>query len=246
MNWQSFSRNSFVDDEYEEPELVCSYIETQLRLAAALRQLGKPYEAEVVLGEAVKMSQILADYAPRRIAYLAARANSCAELAALLQDRRPDEAAQALEMAAAIWHEAVEQCANVPDFCSGVRGRQNDLEWFMAKYPKQSIGAEAPKLKSVRLHGESVFYNHTTGVMFYEAELWKMAIGRFTKSAELRRDGQAFDWYYLAMAHWKMDEQEEARRWFEKAEQWMEQHMKDDKELGKLRSQAAEVLGDVR
>ena len=195
-----------------------------------------------MLGEAVKMSQILADTYPDVVRYRAARANSCAELAALLQDRRPDESAQALKMAAAIWHDTVAQCANAADFRSGVRGQQNDLHWFVAKYPKQSIGAGAPELKSVRLGGESVFSNHTMGVMFYEAELWKMAVRQFTKSAELRQDGQAFDWFYLAMAHWKLDEQEEARRWYERAEQWTKEHMKDDEELGKLREQAAALL----
>jgi hypothetical protein len=145
-------------------------------------------------------------------------------------------------MATAIWHGAVEQCANAPDFCSGVRGRQNDLQWFLKKHLKQSIGADASELKSVRLGGESVFSNHTTGVMFYEAELWRRAVRHFAKSAELRRGGQAFDWYYLAMAHWQLDEKEEARRWFEKAEQWTREHVKDDEELGKLREQAAAIL----
>ena len=49
--------------------------------------------------------------------------------------------------------------------------------------------------------------------------------------------------FSLAMAHWQLGDKDEAREWFAKAVQWMEQGKQDDAELKRLRAEAAELLG---
>ena len=45
------------------------------------------------------------------------------------------------------------------------------------------------------------------------------------------------------MAHWQVGNKEEARRWYDKAVEWMEKNKPDDEELRRFRAEAAELLG---
>jgi hypothetical protein len=60
---------------------------------------------------------------------------------------------------------------------------------------------------------------------------------------ELRDGGDAFDWFFVAMAHWKLGKQEEARRWFDKAVEWTHANRPNHEELRRFRAEAAELLG---
>ena len=60
---------------------------------------------------------------------------------------------------------------------------------------------------------------------------------------ELGDGGGVFDWFFLAMAHWKLGNQEEARRWYDKAVEWTDEHGPGDEELRRFRAEAAELLG---
>jgi hypothetical protein len=58
----------------------------------------------------------------------------------------------------------------------------------------------------------------------------------------LRNGGDSFDWFFLAMAHWKLDAPEEARKWYDKAVEGMEANTKDNEELHRFRSEAEDLL----
>ena len=45
-----------------------------------------------------------------------------------------------------------------------------------------------------------------------------------------RKGGDAFDWFFVAMAKHKL-RQKDAREWYDKAVVWMDKHRADDKEL---------------
>jgi hypothetical protein len=45
------------------------------------------------------------------------------------------------------------------------------------------------------------------------------------------------------MAHWQLGEQDEARRWYGKAVEWMEKQQTDDEQLLRFRAEAEELLG---
>jgi tetratricopeptide (TPR) repeat protein len=61
-------------------------------------------------------------------------------------------------------------------------------------------------------------------------------------SLDLRTDANSDSWLFLAMLHWKLEDKEQARKWYDKAINWIEENKPDD-ELGRLRLKTAELLG---
>ena len=88
---RSFYENKFRDQEYEEPELFCDFIETQIRFSQVLRELGRLHEAELQLAEAERMSWVGWGSHKYVLRYGVALANSRAELSLLLAPHRPEE-----------------------------------------------------------------------------------------------------------------------------------------------------------
>jgi hypothetical protein len=60
---------------------------------------------------------------------------------------------------------------------------------------------------------------------------------------ELRAGGDAADWLFLAMAHWQLDNAEEADRWYDKAVKSMDGREPATDELRRFRREAAALLG---
>jgi hypothetical protein len=60
----------------------------------------------------------------------------------------------------------------------------------------------------------------------------------------LRAGGDAYDWFFVAMAKHKL-EQDDAREWHDKAVAWMEEHKPDDEELKRFRAETERLLGIV-
>ena len=54
----------------------------------------------------------------------------------------------------------------------------------------------------------------------------------------LRKGGDAYDWLFLAMAHWQLGHQEEARQWYRRAVAWIDQNKRQDEELSRFRAEA--------
>ena len=95
----------------------------------------------------------------------------------------------------------------------------------------------------MELDPKNAAYPNTLGVAFYRAAAWPAAIDALTKSMELRSGGDSFDWYFLAMAHWQLDNMEEARKWFDQADTWMKTNQPQNEELQRFRTEAAALLG---
>jgi len=45
------------------------------------------------------------------------------------------------------------------------------------------------------------------------------------------------------LTHWQLGNKEEARQWYDKAAQWMEEKKPDDEELRRFQQEAATLLG---
>ena len=91
---------------------------------------------------------------------------------------------------------------------------------------------------------------NTLGVAYYRSGNFKNALETLNKSMELQKGGTAIDFFFLAMAHCKTDNEEEARRWYDQAIAWMEKNRaaldrspSQAEEMGRFRSEAKEVLG---
>ena len=97
--------------------------------------------------------------------------------------------------------------------------------------------------KAVWLVPKSGVFWNTLGVALYRAGDGRQAIAALTRSMELRKGGDSFDWFFLAMAHRRIDEPDEARRWYDRAVQWMKKNQAQNEELRRFRAEAAGVLG---
>ena len=53
----------------------------------------------------------------------------------------------------------------------------------------------------------------------------------------------AFNGFFLAPAHWRMDQKGEARNWCDHAVQWMDKNQPQNAQLIRFRTEAEELLG---
>jgi DNA repair protein RecN (Recombination protein N) len=91
---------------------------------------------------------------------------------------------------------------------------------------------------------------NTLGVARYRAGDWKRAAEALEKSMELRAGGDAFDWFFLAMAHHQLGRAGEARNWYDRAVTWVGKNsgrLEKDKlvgdELRRFQAEAEALLG---
>jgi Flp pilus assembly protein TadD len=83
---------------------------------------------------------------------------------------------------------------------------------------------------------------NTLGVALYRAGQTAESIDAFEKSMALSNGGDAFDWLFLGMAHWKRSDPPQARAWLQKADEWMKQKQPPDAELASFREEAHALI----
>jgi tetratricopeptide (TPR) repeat protein len=102
----------------------------------------------------------------------------------------------------------------------------NSLVWLLANCPESKFrdprrAVELAK-KGIQLEPQNGIYWNTLGVAQYRAGSFKEAVDALEKSIELGKGGNSFDWFFLAMAHQRLDHADEARRWLERGARWIE------------------------
>jgi WD40 repeat protein len=122
----------------------------------------------------------------------------------------------------------------------------NDWAWTLAtcadlRWRDPARAVHLAEKATARAPQEGNFWN-TLGAARYRAGEWKPAAAALEKSMELRQGGDAFDWLFLAMARWQLSDKDQARQWYDKAVQWMNQYKVQDEELNRFRSEAAALL----
>jgi tetratricopeptide (TPR) repeat protein len=83
------------------------------------------------------------------------------------------------------------------------------------------------------------------GWAHYRAGDWKASIEALEKSCALdnySKGGNPGQWFFLAMAHWRLGEKDKAREFYDRAVQWMEKNEPTRDELRLFRGEAAELL----
>jgi tetratricopeptide (TPR) repeat protein len=85
---------------------------------------------------------------------------------------------------------------------------------------------------------------HILGVALYRARDWKAATEALETSLTLPGGSDASDWLFLAMSRWRMGEQAGARRWYDKARSWIDQHeQSQDDDLRRALVETQALLG---
>jgi serine/threonine protein kinase/cytochrome c-type biogenesis protein CcmH/NrfG len=127
----------------------------------------------------------------------------------------------------------------------------NCLAWLLAttadkklRDPKRAV---ASAKMAVEMDPKKGGYRNTLGVAHYRNGEWNEAIAALDQSIRLSDGGTGTgtDFFFLAMAHLQLDDQENARLWYDKGIQWMKQHEKTDAQSEGFRVEAAEALGIV-
>jgi serine/threonine protein kinase len=97
----------------------------------------------------------------------------------------------------------------------------NDLAWLLATCPDKKMRNPT---EAVALAKEALKQNprcwgvwNTLGVALYRAGSWKAAVEALMKSMELSGGGHSTDWFFLAMAYWKLGDKERAHAWCDRA-----------------------------
>jgi tetratricopeptide (TPR) repeat protein len=140
----------------------------------------------------------------------------------------------------------------------------NNLAWLLAtvndvtlRDPRRAVELAAAVAKQRPKDGP---YWNTLGIAQYRAEDWNAAIVSLGKCEELSPGLYvAYNGFFLAMAHWQLGKQEvknarpapkdqdrhlaEARKWYDRAVQWMEKNAPQDAELKSFRAEATSLLG---
>jgi serine/threonine protein kinase/Tfp pilus assembly protein PilF len=197
-------------------------------------------EAEKAYRRAVELQDKCVARFPDQPVYAAERAASYFDLARLLTD-----AGQAKEVEDLYRKGLQLQPTNAL--------AHNNLAWMLAVAPDPKVRAPARALelaqKAVALAPKVGTFWNTLGVAHYRAGEWKGAVAAFDKSMELRAGGDAFDWFFLAMSHRKLGDPSEARKWFDRAVDWMNKNgpsLRNNPHLGEelrgFRSEAEDLL----
>jgi tetratricopeptide (TPR) repeat protein len=122
----------------------------------------------------------------------------------------------------------------------------NALAWLLAtaadaSWRKPAEAYEHAK-KAVGRSSNVASYWNTLGVAAYRTGAWEEAIAALKKSDERTDRGRGINWLFLAMAHWRLGQQDEARRWYTRAATWMKFNKVDD-ELARFRAEADHLSG---
>jgi uncharacterized protein HemY len=125
----------------------------------------------------------------------------------------------------------------------------NDLAWFLVTVPDPTVQDPARAislaLKTAEAHPECGTYWNTLGATQYRAGDFKAAVTALERATALTRGGTAFDHFFLAMAHMRLENQEQAQHSFAQAMLWMEQHQAGHAELRRLCDEARSILFTV-
>jgi serine/threonine-protein kinase len=125
----------------------------------------------------------------------------------------------------------------------------NELAWLLATSPELGLRdpATAVRLaqKAVEAERKSGNFWNTLGVAHYRYGDVKAAIDELETAMSLRGGGDSFDWFFLAMAHWRLGEHDKAKTWFDRAVQWLDKHRPNDDQLRRFRAEAETILAET-
>jgi superkiller protein 3 len=123
----------------------------------------------------------------------------------------------------------------------------HQLAWLLATRPTLKLRDPGQALEhakqAVELAPSEAMSWKTLGVAQYRNGALKSAIAALMKSVQLHKEGDGFTLFFLAMAHWQLDEKDKARAWYDRAVAWMDKNDPQNKELNCFRAEATALLG---
>jgi len=184
-------------------------------LAGCLRNLKELPEAARLYREAASMFERVAGMGPDAEYYLYFQADSLRQAGELLRSVQPEAAKN-------VHQEALEVYKKM-----AVLARPTTFEQRMRF------------IDACKHRGQLL---QESGRTAEAEEAFRTAIATLEKSAERRKGGDSFDWFFAAMAHWHLGDKEEALACYDKAITSMEKNGKANEALQRFRTEAAQLL----
>ena len=208
-------KGEFRDAEYEQPEQFMDYAQAQIRLAQVLNELRRVYEAELLLGEAIKLSEIGINIFPDRPRYYLTSAQAFMELFLLLQSNRTADKEHAIYGAISRLNDLQRIWPNSIPWSTGHRDDQRSCDWLEKQLTDGHLGPTVTGTES----NPRPFHGHRLlGVLCVEVELYETAIRELEEAVDLSSPPQAFVQLYLAIAHLRFGNKDRARELCKAAE----------------------------
>jgi eukaryotic-like serine/threonine-protein kinase len=158
-----------------------------------------------------------------------------------------------LQLVSMLWalgrqSEAAEPFKNALEVDPQDGGANNELAWFLATTPEPRL-RNAPlavrlATNAVAADPDSANYRNSLGVAHYRNGDDKAAVAELEKAVNLQAGGSSVDWFFLAMAYWRLGDRDKARGWLDRAVDWMDKNNPRDAELIRFRAEAEAMLAD--
>jgi WD40 repeat protein len=101
----------------------------------------------------------------------------------------------------------------------------NTAAWTCVLGPSATEDVTQPvRLAEKAVAGKRTYaYLNTLGVALYRADQLDLAIQRLNEAIQVHgKEGTAYDWLFLGMAHHRQGNADEARKWLDKARHWLD------------------------
>jgi tetratricopeptide (TPR) repeat protein/serine/threonine protein kinase len=199
----------------ETIKLKPDYAEAHVNLGSVLLRQGKRTDAEAAYREAIRRQPSLA------VAHY--------NLGNLLPD----------ECKLAEYREAVRL---KPNYAAA----HSNLAWLLATCPDPKLRdpqrAVEHAQKAVALDSQNAIHWGNLAVAHYRAGLWREAVMALEKVKAMQKVASVSSSFFLAMAYWKLDRKDEARRTFDQAAERMDKLASPSENQRRFRTEAEEVL----
>jgi uncharacterized protein HemY len=126
----------------------------------------------------------------------------------------------------------------------------NALAWLLVNCPDHALRDPAQALQlakqAVDLAPKMGDYWNTLGAAHYRVGEWQKAVDALKESMRFRQGGDPTDWFFLAMAHWRLGDKDQGRTWHQKAVEWMDKQQSQDEEFRQFRAESAQLLANQK
>jgi tetratricopeptide (TPR) repeat protein len=223
-------------------------------LGVALRQQGKLNEAIAQYREAIRLQPDYAD-AHYNLGLALKDQGKVVEAIAAYREAirlRPDYSVAHYNLGIALagqgkWAEAIAELRVAIQLQPDNDLAQNDLAWGLAVPSDRPAGEYAEALeharKAVALAPKNANHFNTLALAEYRSGHWIKSLSAAEAAMALRNGGDAYDWFFLALAHCQNGDREKARNWFGKAVAWTKARDPKNPELLQFWKEAAGLLG---
>lgn len=146
-----------------------------------------------------------------------------------------------------LWRSLLMQQQMMDEVLPAHASNLNDLAWLLVMEspgtPEQLAQAGSLAEEAVQIVPEMGPYWNTLGIAYYRQQEYYKAIRTLSQSINLADDGgNAFDFYYLALANHALGYSKPSRDWLEHAETWAGQHPELASPLQKIQHEVTQVL----